>query len=82
MIEGTCRHLINDRLGITGASWSLAGAEAILKLRALIASRDFDEYWAFHEQRELKRNHSARYANGKLPDLVHPGENRHLRLIK
>ncbi len=33
VIEGACRHLINDRLDITGASWSLNGAEAILKMR-------------------------------------------------
>ena len=28
------------------------GAEAVLKLRALRASRDFDAYWDFHEARE------------------------------
>ncbi|MFI7705388.1 hypothetical protein [Nonomuraea sp. NPDC049480] len=32
VIEGTARHLIGDRLEITGARWGLAGAEAILKL--------------------------------------------------
>jgi hypothetical protein len=44
-----CRHLIGDRLDITGARWGLAGAEAILTLRALI---DFDAYWRFHLTRE------------------------------
>ena len=29
VIEGTCRHLINDRLDVTGASWGLEGAEAV-----------------------------------------------------
>ena len=33
VIEGACRHLIGDRLDITGARWGLAGAEAVLKLR-------------------------------------------------
>ncbi len=28
VIEGACRHLVQDRLGITGARWNLAGAEA------------------------------------------------------
>src|SRR6266702_2138557 len=37
IIEGACRHLVADRLGITGARWGLDGAEAILKLRAVIA---------------------------------------------
>lgn len=57
VIEGACRHLIQDRLGITGARWGLQGAEAVLKLRALQSSRDWDEYWPFHEQQEARRNY-------------------------
>ena len=30
IVEGACRHLIKDRMDITGARWGLAGAEAIL----------------------------------------------------
>ncbi len=48
-------------MDITGARWGLAGAEAILKLRALISNGDFDEYWAFHLRREHQRIHQARY---------------------
>jgi hypothetical protein len=44
VIEGACRHLVKDRMDITGARWSLAGAEAILRLRALTANGDFDAY--------------------------------------
>jgi hypothetical protein len=40
-IEGACRHLIGDRLDITGARWGLHGAEAVLKLRALLDNGDF-----------------------------------------
>ena len=40
VIEGACRHLIGDRLDITGARWGLQGAEAILTLRAVIANGD------------------------------------------
>ena len=40
VIEVACRHLINDRIDITGARWSLKGVEAILKLRALNSSGD------------------------------------------
>ncbi len=32
VIEGACRHLVKDRMDITGARWGLAGAEAILTL--------------------------------------------------
>ena len=44
VIEGACRHLIKDRLDITGARWSVDGAEAVLRLRALRSSGDFEAY--------------------------------------
>jgi len=31
-------------MDITGARWTTAGAEAVLRLRAVIANGDFDEY--------------------------------------
>lgn len=58
VIEGACRHLIQDRLGITGARWGLAGAEAVLKLRAIYSSGDWDAYWQFHEEQEARRNYA------------------------
>ena len=67
VIEGACRYLVKDRMDITGARWSLAGAEAVLRLRALRASGDFDDYWAFHVAREHERNHLSSYANQALP---------------
>ena len=57
VIEGACRHLVQDRMGITGARWDLPGAEAILKLRALHSSGDWEEYWRFHQQQEALRNY-------------------------
>jgi hypothetical protein len=63
VIEGACRHLIKDRMDITGARWSLQGAEAILKLRSLQSSGDFDDYWAFHKSKSFERNHESRYIN-------------------
>lgn len=82
VIEGACRTLINDRLDITGARWSLDGAEAVLKLRALVQSRDFDDYWGFHTEREYHRNHASKYADEKPPDLVLRGSKPRLRLVK
>lgn len=72
IIEGACRYLVKDRMDITGARWSLAGAEAVLRLRALRASGDFDEYWAFHETMHHKTTHLDRYANGTIPHAVGP----------
>jgi hypothetical protein len=61
IVEGACRHIVKDRMDITGARWGLEGAEAILKLRALIANGDFEEYWRFHLRREHERVHQAKY---------------------
>ncbi|RLV59081.1 ISKra4 family transposase, partial [Parashewanella curva] len=55
VIEGACRHLINDRLDITGARWSLEGAEAILKLRSLRSSGDLEKYWEYHKKQSKQR---------------------------
>jgi hypothetical protein len=59
VIEGACRHLVQDRLGITGARWGLAVGEAILKLRAIYVSGDWDPYWDFHLTRERHRNYPS-----------------------
>ena len=67
IIEGACRYLVADRMDITGARWSVDGAEAVLKLRAVRANGDFDAYWRFHLNRERQRVHQSRYANGDLP---------------
>jgi len=48
-------------MDITGARWGLEGAEAILNLRALTATGDFDAYWRFHIRREHERIHHAKY---------------------
>jgi hypothetical protein len=67
VIEGACRHLVKDRMDLTGARWGLQGAEAVLKLRALRSNGDFDQYWSFHLAKERHRVHESRYANGVLP---------------
>jgi hypothetical protein len=81
VIEGACRHLIKDRLDITGARWTAEKAEAVLKLRSIRSSGDFDEYWRFHEEKELHRNHSSRYANATIPPCHSPAHPT-LRLVK
>ena len=66
VIEGACRHLVKDRMDITGARWGLERAEAILKLRSLKVSGDLDAYWAFHFQKEHERN----YPVAPIPELL------------
>ena len=67
VIEGACRHLVKDRMDLTGARWGLEGAEAILKLRAIRANGDFDDYWRYHLAEEHRRVHRSRYAAGAIP---------------
>ncbi|MFI1358305.1 hypothetical protein ACH4TV_32745 [Streptomyces sp. NPDC020898] len=44
IIEGAARHLVADRLDITGSRWSVPGSEALLNLRAVIDNDDFPAY--------------------------------------
>lgn len=82
VIEGACRYLIKDRMDITGARWSLVGAESVLRLRALQSSGDFDEYWRFHEQQEYQRNHAARYAEQRVVPIRDSVRHPHLKRVR
>jgi hypothetical protein len=64
VIEGACRHLVKDRMDITGARWSLKGAEAVLRLCSLCVSGDWAKYWQFHLKKECERNHQDLYKGG------------------
>jgi hypothetical protein len=68
VIEGACRHLVKDRMEMTGARWGLQGGEAVLKLRALVINGDFDAYWEFHEQQDYHRNHRSKFS--EMPTTV------------
>jgi hypothetical protein len=86
VIEGACRHLVKDRMEVMGARWSLAGAEAVLRLRSLWSSGDLEAYWPFHLEQELKRHHAAHYARGNVPTPISPVKRQergsHLQLVK
>jgi hypothetical protein len=57
-------------MDITGARWGLAGAEAILKLRALKANSDFNAYRQYHLAQERHHAHHARYHNHVIPQAA------------
>jgi hypothetical protein len=69
LIEGSCRYVIEDRFGITGARWSPDGAEDILKIRAVVVNGDLDDYMAYYKARYLREHHLARYHPASIPDL-------------
>jgi hypothetical protein len=70
IIEGACRHIVKDRMDLTGARWGLAGAEAVLKLRAIKANGDFNQYWRYHLHQERHHVHEARYHNHTIPQAA------------
>ena len=70
IIEGACRHLVKERMDLTGARWGLHGAEAVLKLRALRCNDDFDAYWRYHLAQEQRRIHRSRYADNVIPQAA------------
>ncbi|MGA7927510.1 MAG: ISKra4 family transposase [Candidatus Sulfotelmatobacter sp.] len=59
-VEGACKNLIKDRMERSGMRWTEAMAEAIVKLRAIYLSGDFDRYWSFHVERDQQRLHPPR----------------------
>ena len=56
VIEGGVRFIGKDRLDGTGMRWLIPGAERILQLRCLDASRKWDQCWS-DRRRERKRQY-------------------------
>jgi hypothetical protein len=54
-VEGACKNLIKDRMERSGMRWTEQMAEAIVQLRAIYLSGDFDSYWQFHIEQDQKR---------------------------
>jgi hypothetical protein len=55
VIEGACRNLINDRLELTGMSWTIRGAESMMRLRAVHINNDWDLFWRYRRKSERRR---------------------------
>lgn len=64
VIEGACRYLVKDRMQLSGARWSLEGAEAMLRVRSLHASGDLEAYMGFHIAQERQRNYPTPTTTG------------------
>lgn len=57
VVEGACRHLVKDRMEQTGMRWRIAGAQAILSLRALYVNDDWDAFHANRIQTEQRKRY-------------------------
>jgi hypothetical protein len=54
-IEGACRHFVKDRFELSGMRWLQAGAENLLRLRAVAENEDWDAYYTYRrEQRQFR----------------------------
>jgi hypothetical protein len=58
-VEGACKNLIRDRMERSGMRWTPQMAEAIVQLRAIYLSGDFDQYWQFHIEQDQRRLYPA-----------------------
>jgi hypothetical protein len=54
-VEGACKNLIRDRFERSGMRWTQETAEALLRLRAIYLSSDFNAYWEFHVEQDQRR---------------------------
>jgi len=63
VIEGACRHVVKDRMERSGMRWILDGAHAMLGLRCIHLSSDWDEFLRFRIQRECERLYPGQSAN-------------------
>jgi hypothetical protein len=55
VIEGACRHIIKDRMERAGMRWQVPGAEAMLNLRVVSASGDWESFQRFRTNSENQR---------------------------
>lgn len=53
--EGACRHLVKDRMELTGMRWCVPGAQAILDLRAVYVNGDWDRFQEHRVEQERRR---------------------------
>ncbi len=66
VIEGACRHIIKDRLERTGMNWTIPGAQAMLNLRCIYLTGEWEQFTEFRIVRETKRLYPYRDALKRL----------------
>jgi hypothetical protein len=69
VIEGTCRHLVKDRMELSGMGWTVSGAEALLALRAVNENGDWDDFHAFRRAQRHQRLYGTPMNTDRLDQL-------------
>jgi len=62
VIEGACRHLVKDRMERAGMHWTAAGAQAMLDLRSIFVSGQWQDYQGYRIELEMQRLYPHREA--------------------
>ncbi len=62
VIEGACRHVIKDRMEHGGMRWTLEGAQAMLDVRCVCASSEWERFGDWRQAEQAKRVHPFRAA--------------------
>jgi hypothetical protein len=50
--EGACRHVVKDRLEMTGMRWTVKGAQSVLHLRAIYINDDWKSFQDYYIEKE------------------------------
>ena len=62
VVEGVCRHLVKDRMELTGMRWRTVGAQAMLDLRSVFLNGDWDAF----QQHRIEEEHRKLYPYKKI----------------
>lgn len=71
VVESSCGHTVKNRMEGTGRRWSIEGAEAILLLRSIYTSNDWEAYWQAHMRRERILLNQKKFEAIGYPDDYH-----------
>ena len=67
VIEGACRHVVKDRLERTGMNWVRQGAQAMLDLRCIYLTDQWDPLMDFRSEKETQRLYPYRDTLKPIP---------------
>jgi len=70
VVEGTCRHLVKDRMELSGMRWVKEGAQAVLDLRAVYENDDWDDYQRFRRERRHTRLYKTPFPDQPVSEFI------------
>jgi len=55
VVEGACRHLVKDRMELTGMRWRIVGAQAMLDLRSVFLNNDWEVFQQYRVEANCRK---------------------------